>query len=76
MTTTGINMISVEGSIFSASSFSPPFPPVPGFFVYSWVPAEIMVVSEIGARLSPKIAPPTIAPASTGALLPNRIPAG
>ena len=38
--------------------------------------ADVMVVSEIGARLSPKQPPDTMAPASTAGLAPIMTPAG
>lgn len=41
-----------------------------------WEVAETIVVSEIGARLSPKAAPEMITPASNAGLAPRAIPAG
>ena len=45
-------------------------------FLNCWVEAEAMVVSEIGAKLSPKMAPDTMEPAIIISLAPNIIPAG
>ena len=42
----------------------------------SWLRAPAMVVSEIGAILSPKVAPPMIAPAKVGRWAPSNAPAG
>nr|WP_306074961.1 hypothetical protein [Neobacillus sp. 179.-C4.2 HS] len=54
----------------------PPMSAKPCFFVYSCVPAEVMVVSDIGAKLSPKIEALTMAPARTPGSHPNNTPAG
>ena len=43
---------------------------------YCWVEAEAMVVSEMGARLSPNTAPETMAPARNMGLPPSTRPAG
>ena len=45
-------------------------------FLNCWVDADAMVVSEIGARLSPKIAPDTIQPAIIISFAPSIMPAG
>ena len=45
-------------------------------FLNCWVDADAMVVSEIGARLSPKIAPDTIHPAIIISFAPSIMPAG
>ena len=41
-----------------------------------WLVVEAMVTSEMGARLSPKIAPERMAPARMAGLLPSSTPAG
>ncbi len=42
----------------------------------SWVTAEAIVVSETGEMLSPKVAPPRMAPISIAGLAPSAPPAG
>src|SRR5699024_4908968 len=49
---------------------------VPSFRRYRCVDDEIIVVSEIGARLSPNMAPEKIAPASRTGSAPRAAPAG
>ena len=55
---------------------TPPMSALPSLFVYSWVAAEAMVVSDTGARLSPNIAPLNIAPERSAGLAPSKIPEG
>ena len=61
---------------FIREATTPPISAQPFFRVYACEEAEAIVVSEIGATLSPKIAPLKIAPASITGLAPSRIPEG
>ena len=54
---------------------TPPMSATPCFLRKRWLDAEMMVVSEIGARLSPRMPPERIAPAISAGSAPMAMPA-